>query len=281
MKVVVTGAAGLTGGAVVRQLAARGHEVIAFVRREQHIDGAAAVLLGECRDPSSLSGALAGADALIHVAGISLGRDVAASGIDRLERLVAISSAGIYSRHRQSAATYAAGERAISACNPSAAFLRPTMIYGSSRDHNIHHILSFAARFGFVPLFGSGSERIQPIHYEDVARAACEVVEAAGVGPIDAGGASPLSVREALAAVFHALGRRQRIIGVPLGPALVVAGVLDHVRGGRIRERLERLSEDRSVEDQRLVALTGFRPREFHEGLRQQVLDMRREGLLG
>ena len=69
MQVVVTGSGGLIGGALCRRLGAEGHKVVPLVRRragpgERSWDPATGVL-----DPA----ALAGADAVVHLAGAGIG----------------------------------------------------------------------------------------------------------------------------------------------------------------------------------------------------------------
>ncbi len=165
MTVLVTGAAGLTGGAVVRLLAARGERVLAVVRREEQrapLAASAEVAVADCADSAALAPLLARADALVHVAGIHLGPALAASGeLARPRRAVAISTAGILSRHRASVAVYRAGEEALRRARPDITLVRPTMIYGSPLDRNVHHVIGLAERFHALPLVGSGEALLQ------------------------------------------------------------------------------------------------------------------------
>ncbi|TDD17018.1 NAD(P)H-binding protein [Nonomuraea diastatica] len=81
--ILVTGATGNAGGALVRTLAGRGAGVRALVRRP--VDLPAEVTLGDLNDPASVAGALAG------VRGVFL-----LSGYDRMaETLAAVARAGV------------------------------------------------------------------------------------------------------------------------------------------------------------------------------------------
>ena len=73
MRVVVTGATGFIGGVVVRQLRARGDTVVAIVRDPAaagHLrDLGVELAAGDLGEVDSIVGQLAGADALMHMAG--------------------------------------------------------------------------------------------------------------------------------------------------------------------------------------------------------------------
>lgn len=279
MRVLVTGAAGLTAGAVVRLLADRGDDVLAVVRRPA--DSAALadaeVAVADCSDVAAMEPLLARCDALVHVAGIHLGAQIARlRGLRRLSCAVVISSASVASPHRASAAIYRAGEDAIRSARPETVIVRPTMIYGSARDRNVHHVIRFARRYRFLPLFGNGASLLQPMHYVDLAAGVARLV-AAGCSerePISAGGAAPISVRRAGEEIFAALGLPPRFLRLPMAASLGAAGVLDAILGSRLTERIARMREDRSVDVTRLIALTGVRPRDFGNGVRDEVREL-------
>ncbi len=278
MRVLLTGAAGLTGGAVSRALLTRGHETVGLVRRPESLamlPRDVRGIVGDCRDALALRDALRGCEALVHGAGITLGADVAATpGLGDLASVVVVSSAGVYSRHRASAAAYRSGEDALRAAAPRATVIRPTMIYGSPRDRNIHHVIAFARRFGFVPLFADGRARVQPIHYEDLGNAIAALVGSEPAATVDAGGERALTVRALAEEIFRVLGRPPRVIRVPAAPALAAARLMDTIRHTRFAERIERLSEDRGVDNARLLLLTGVSLRPFADGCAAEAREM-------
>ena len=69
MKVLVTGASGMYGAAVARALAARGDEVTVFQRRPAGLDGCREVL-GDVTDGAAVATAMAGQDAVVHLAAL-------------------------------------------------------------------------------------------------------------------------------------------------------------------------------------------------------------------
>ena len=96
--------------------------------------------------------------------------------------------------------------------------LRPTLIYGRGMDKNISEILRMIRRLGFFPLLGKGDGLRQPVHAEDVATACLSALEKTDIAnrAYNISGGETLSYREMINRLFMALGRRTRMINVPL-----------------------------------------------------------------
>ncbi len=110
MKVLVLGAGGRTGRAVVQQAMAAGHQVTAFVHSAGDYRGPAGVTVeeGDATDAGSVAAAVAGHDAVINTiggktpykSGITLEADVAKAVVAAMQRhavrrLLVISSLGV------------------------------------------------------------------------------------------------------------------------------------------------------------------------------------------
>lgn len=110
MKVLVLGAGGKTGGAVVQQAVAAGHQVTAFVHHAGNYHGPAEVTVkgGDATDASAVAAAVAGQDAVIDTIGgktpyksnVTLEGDVAKAIIAAMQRhgvrrLLVTSSVGV------------------------------------------------------------------------------------------------------------------------------------------------------------------------------------------
>ena len=106
--------------------------------------------------------------------------------------------------------------------------LRPTLIYGRGRDKNITEIARFVRRFGFFPIFGSALGRRQPVHVDDLAGACVAALQLPSAPNLayNLSGAEVLSYRDMVAGVFAALGRRPRLLRVPLWTFRLAVAVL-------------------------------------------------------
>lgn len=87
-KVLVTGASGFVGAAVVRELLARGHHVRAVLRRpEQAVGSVSVAIIGDLAEPIDWSPHLDGVDAVVHAAGLAHG-----GGRGQSRRLFAVNT---------------------------------------------------------------------------------------------------------------------------------------------------------------------------------------------
>lgn len=276
MKVAVTGAAGMTGGAIVSILLRQGHDVRGIVRRpDARLPLGSERAVADCKWPEQLAAVLDGCDVLVHAAGITLGSGVAgALRRTGTRRVIAVSSAGVYSAHRAASRGYREGENRIAEAAPDVCIVRPTMIYGSVRDRNVHYVIQFARRWGFIPLIGDGQALFQPIYYEDAAAVIAALAGGSATGVVDAGAMAAVTLRDAARVIFAALSQPVRIVTVPVALARTSAYLLDRARGSRLVERVDRMLEDRVVDNTRVVELTGIAPRNFAVGIRDQVAAM-------
>jgi uncharacterized protein YbjT (DUF2867 family) len=290
VKVLLTGATGLLGGALLELLLAEGHEVRCLVRegspRASRLDPRRTELArGDAGDARALSRALSGMDALLHVAGIEYAPAVleAARGMEAL-RLVAVSSTSAHSAYASRSGPKLRMEELVRASELDYTIVRPSMIYGSELDKNMHRLLRFLDRSPLFPMFGSGENLWQPVYHEDCAKGVYEaLVRPAAVGEsYDLPGAEPLTYLELVRTAAGALGRKPRIIRVPLEPvrrALAAAEALRLPLPIR-SEQVLRLREDKAYPYDRASRELGYAPRPFREGIALEVARLRELGVV-
>jgi nucleoside-diphosphate-sugar epimerase len=145
--------------------------------------------------------------------------------------------------------------------------LRPTLIYGLGRDKNINEIARFIRRFGFFPVLGEAIGLRQPIHAEDVAGACVSALQAPGAAnrAYNISGGETLSYREMVVRVFAAVGRRPRVLTVPLWAFRLAVSLLRFLPRYRLWSAgmAERMNRDLVFDHAEAARDLGFKPRAF------------------
>jgi nucleoside-diphosphate-sugar epimerase len=162
--------------------------------------------------------------------------------------------------------------------------VRPSMIYGSERDKNVHRLLRVLDRSPVFPMFGSGENLWQPVYHEDCARGVYEaLVQPSTVGrSYDLPGAEPLTYLELVRTAAGALGRKPRILQLPLEPVRRSLAAAERLRlplpiGS---EQVMRLREDKAYPYEEARRDLGYAPRPFREGVALEVARLRELGMV-
>lgn len=289
MRLLVTGGSGFTGRHLVRHAVASGHDVLALARSATATEaveaaGATAVA-GDLDDPSSLDTAFAvGADCLINIASLGFGHAdyVVAAAVDAgVRRAVFVSTTAVTtSLPAPSKRIRLAAEASIEGSGLDWTILRPTMIYGAPGDRNLSRLLQLLTRTPVLPLPGGGHRLQQPVHVQDLAAALLSAsTSPAAVGKTYAiAGPEPLTFRQLVAEAAAAVGRRPRLLPVPLEPVIAVLQQYERLASRpRIKaEQLERLAEDKSFSIDEARQDLGYAPRPFREGIRAEAAALSR-----
>ena len=288
MKVLVSGGTGLLGQGFLRLIReAGGYEVRCLVRRTspvERLDGLE-LAYGDARDAGSMERALRGTDAFVHVAGIQYTpRVLEAMRRAGVERLVAVSSTSAHSRFESRSAPRLTNEALLPGSGLRWTVVRPTMIYGSELDHNMHKLLRFLDRSPVFPLFGSGENLWQPVYYEDLARGLYAALTRPGTeGQIyDLPGLRPLTYLDLVRTAAGALGKKTRVVHLPVEPVRRVLQVAEELR---LRlpvssEQVLRLREYKAYPYDKARKELGYSPRSFKEGIALEVGRLREIGLV-
>ncbi|MBJ7328384.1 MAG: NAD(P)H-binding protein [Solirubrobacteraceae bacterium] len=240
--ILLTGATGLVGTAVLRRLVAAGEPVRCLVRDprglgEQRVR--VQLALGDLADPPSFRNAMRGVSSVIHLAASA--RDQPAGSIEELNsiatwrmvraaeranvrRFVFLSGLGASPRHRtRLLRAKALAEHVIEESSLETAILRASLIYGE-HDRSLRLIGRSTLFAPVMPLIGMGHAEFQPIWADDVADCVIAALHAPEKRQRhELAGPQTLTQRELVGLQLRALGRRRRLVPVP---ETVVAGAL-------------------------------------------------------
>jgi nucleoside-diphosphate-sugar epimerase len=306
--VLVTGASGFLGRALVKHLVGAGADVRSLSRRAPP-DLAAGEVGGDIRDPVAMARAMIGVSAVIHAAGLAhvfgrgddaAFRDVNERGTDVVARaavaagvrhFVHVSSVAVYGSPGVEAregdecrpsTAYARSKAAAEACAIAAArggmrvtILRMATLYGEGDRGNVQRLLRALDRGWFVPL-GSGANRKSLLFVADAARACALPIGPAGAAvEVYNVAAPPVPMRSVVAGLADALGKPVPRWHVPAWLALasaVVAAAVVPSRGRLLQQTLAKWLADDVYPADEFVRRFGFQPQTtLQEGLRRQV----------
>jgi nucleoside-diphosphate-sugar epimerase len=279
MRILVTGASSQVSDYLLPRLIAAGHDIHAVSRVTRDAMPEVAWFRADLDQPKALVMAAEGCSAIIHLAPIwSLPihlPDLAHAGV---RRVVAFSSTSRFGKGgsrnpaeqamvRQLTDAEQALEDDCGGLGLCWTVLRPTLIYGCGRDRNVSSIARFVRRYGFFPIAGAGAGLRQPVHADDLAHAACAVL----ASDITCGrsynlsGGETLSYRRMVERIFESVGRKARVVSLPLGPLRLLLRALSLVPRFRhvTPDMADRMSRDLVYDHSGAVRDFGYSSRGF------------------
>jgi nucleoside-diphosphate-sugar epimerase len=283
--VLVTGAAGRVGRALLPALAGAGWRTRALVHRRPVL-GADETVAGDLADPGSLAPALDGVDAVVHVAAVTHARSAPAydavnvagtrnllAAARHVKRFLHVStraidpSGGAYSRSKAEA------ERLVRDSSLPFTIVRLPEIYGAGGREGVDAIVARTRTGRPVPLVGDGSHEVCPIPLADAVGALVAALAAdAALGRTYTLAGHCLTLRafaERCAAVF---GSRVAVIGVPVPAVAALSALARFAPLPLYPDQLARLRSPKPRGSDEAARDLGFRPRPLEEGLRDLVL---------
>ena len=294
MRVLVVGATGLIGSAVVARLAAEGHEIIAAARRPDTTDPTAVrwvrLDLGGVANHPALAAILDGVDAVVNCAGVlqdgpgdsvedvhSVGPAILFEACERsgVRRVVHFSAAGV-DRETPTAfsQTKLAGDEALTARDLDWVILRPSVVVGRSA-YGGSALLRGLASLPIMPVMPAAAP-LQIVHLDDVVQAVLFFLQKDAPVRVTVELVGPKAYRlEEAVALFRRWLRwpRARPLRAPawiaglayrIGDILALFGWRPPVRTTAQREMVRGAIGDAA----RLTRLSGIEPRSIEDALR-------------
>jgi uncharacterized protein YbjT (DUF2867 family) len=234
--ILLTGATGLIGSALLQTLLDSGEEVRCLVRDPRRLGPnrvRVQITFGDLADPVAIRQAVRGVDRVAHLAatirdqpGASI-EEVTGMATIRLVREAERAGAGRFVFFSALGASPTArtrffrakaiAERAVLGADLDARVIAPSIVYAPGDPWLT--LLGRLMHLPWVPVSGSGSTRFQPIWAEDAAASAHALVTGParnGRRRFELAGPDTLSYDEIVELVMEAAGRRRPIIHVPL-----------------------------------------------------------------
>ncbi len=264
MRVLVTGASGMLGGAVADLLASQCHDVVVMQRRSA--GGRHTEILGDITDPHAVRRALDGADALIHCAAkvdvVGAWRDFEAINVGGTQNVIAAAqAAGCTKVVHISSPSVAHGGRSLIGAGAAAAdptvrghyarskamaerlalaahgdglsvtALRPHLVWGPGDTQLVGRIVA-RAHAGRLILVGTGTSLVDTTYVDNAASAivaGLHRIDAAGGQALVVTNGEPRPIGELVADICRACGAPPPRLRVPYRLAWTVGGLVEGI----------------------------------------------------
>lgn len=277
-KLVILGANGFTGSNLLNQIDRNKFFVTAvYHKRKDHINNnmVDVLICGSLNKPVELANKIRDHDIFISCASCGFGQiPNLVEELDKtsIRQYIFISTTGIFTNLNPKSKDIRIGaEKAILNSKKKVVIIRPTMIYGSSRDRNISRMITFIKKYRCFLLFGDGLKLIQPIFVTDLSEAILRCVNNPNTFNkcYNIAGKTPITFKKCIEIIAEKLAMKILVLKVPLKASYRFLGLVESlgINLGIKSEQILRLNEDKSFSYEQANIDFGFSPLTFSEGL--------------
>lgn len=295
MKLLITGANGHSGKLFLKNLSTtnlKKYEEIHIIVRNDDLDrfieesGLNIIKhKGDLTDVQFLTEVTRNIDTILHIAGIQMSQNLFEAAINnKVNWIIAVHTTGRYSQFKMASEEYINIEDNLLILRDeiNITILRPTMIYGSSRDRNMYKLIKFIDKSPVFPIFGNGNNLMQPVTATDLAIAYQQVLDNAEVCKnqnYNLSGKYPIKYKELIKTVASKLDKNIILLPIPIKLSYYAVLV-----GNRIlpkfplnEEQVLRMKEDKDFTHLKAKRDFGYSPMSFDEGIESEVNEYKGE----
>lgn len=289
MKLLVTGLTGHTGKWFLDAVNKNGFngEIHAIVRQSSNtelIDKSNVEIhkhIGDLTDITFLNEVCNGIDTILHIASINNSLDILEAAVNNnVDWFIGVHTTGMFSEFKIASEGYINIEKEIKekyTGKIDITLLRPTMIYGSSMDHNMFKLVKFVDKSPVFPMFGNGNNLMQPVHAKDLGYAYYNVLirpEITKNKDYNLSGKKAIRYKELVQTVADELNTKLTFIHIPIVLSYYAASIGEKIPGFPINgEQVLRMKEDKKFGHINAKKDFGYNPMSFEEGIKSEVLE--------
>lgn len=295
MKVAVTGGTGFVGRHLVNRLLKDNHEITVLTHRksgENIFDNRVRMISGSVNSASEMVPAFQGCQVIFHLVGIiaetrkntfektvveGTRNVVAACREAKVKKIIYLSAMGTseFAETTYHRTKYQAEQTVINSGLEWVIF-RASVIYGE--DDSFLAILSKVIKyFPFIPIFGDGRYKLQPVYIEDLTNAMAKaVVTPSAAGQIiDIGGPEQLDYMTIMNKIKKTLGKKRLNFHIHFRVIKPVAALMElFLKPAPLTvDQLTMLKMGNTGDISKMRALFGIEPVTFEDGLKKVIGD--------
>ena len=193
--------------------------------------------------------------------------------------LILIGTTGVYSPVKNYSEIYNIIERRVEFMKfKKHVILRPTLIYGSSRDQNVNKVIKFIKKYKFFLSLSGDLGSIQPVYYKDIIIAMINSVYKEDIsGIFNITGKDCLDYNDFYSIIFKSLKIKRRLIKVPFKLSMFISYILEYFFGKQFiinNERIRRLKEKKCFSNKAAIDKKLYIPTGFSDGISFQINDL-------
>ncbi len=285
--ILVTGITGHSGSFFLKRLVAENYtgKIRVIVRENSQtklIDESGLDIekvVGDLTDLAFLETAMKDVETVIHITAIHYSKGLVDVAIKSgVKWAILVHTTGRYSKYKSASEEYIAIEDAIltKKAQIGVTVLRPTMIYGSSRDQNMYKLVDYLYRHRFFPLFGKGENLMQPVHAKDLGDAYYDVLVNQSITinhNYNLSGKHPIQYGDLVRFVVKELNTKCSVLQFPIWVSVWGARAYSLVSKNPLIsvEQVLRMQEDKVFSHEKAKKDFGYNPVSFQEGIKGEI----------
>ncbi|NLO40826.1 MAG: NAD(P)H-binding protein [Ruminiclostridium sp.] len=169
------------------------------------------------------------------------------------------------------AASKLAAEQEIRDSGLEYMILRPSLVF-KGRTGSLGKIIRYAEKLPFVPVFGSGKAKEQPIHLNELTALTIAAIKEFKPGlTIYAAGKEALSFRQLVKTIGHSMGKKSRVLPIPAKPVKGMLRLLEKIgiHPGVSSEQVAHMSEDLAADMDETLKLYPVELKAFEDHMKE------------
>lgn len=149
--------------------------------------------------------------------------------------------------------------------------VRPALIY-EGRKGSLGRIIGYVEKLPFVPVFGSGKAREQPIHIDELINLTVAMIKDFKPGTtLYAAGKDAMTISEMIQIIARTMNKKAKVLPVPAKPVLAVLRLLEKagIHIGISSEQVAHMSEDLIADMNETLKLYPVELKPFEQNIRK------------